>query len=545
MKYISIFSITTLLLFWGFPIKSQTTSDGNLIKTADSFDIYILKIKGAKKFKRLILNSEIFNSYEHLKWGNVKTVSRGAVDQYTLSEFVIEVNLDGSVKDPKVYRVTSSANSDVGEKRWLNVSAAEFEALGYDWDSLYFINSMEASPNFYQIKSPLTYADLTAAKMPFAQPTPTPAPTPEQPKTDTFSPIISNIAATKVLADSATISWITNENANTLVRYGTSESTLSFSATGTVAQTSTTTFSHNATLSGLEPNTKYYYQGISADSSGNVSQITTNSFTATDCYGDVPRVHTTIQEAIDAVVKNGGKICVSAGTFKENILINGKDVSIVGAGQASTIITAAQAVEVFIIKNVAASTSIQNVSIKSGNPYAIRIENASPVVSGNHILNNSGGIRILGNSRPTIVYNIFANNSGAAIAHNGDLGDYRIDHNTFVGNGTSARVATILLDSAYLSSPITIVNNILVNGFTGVYEVSPSNFYLWNNLLYGNESVHLQRQNSFYYSATAVNELGISSNNIVDDPLLDAAYKPKTNSPALGSGTEQSNIGAY
>jgi len=143
---------------------AQTIIDGDLVTTSDSFDIYIVKTVGAKKFKRLILNPEIFNSYGHLKWENVKTVPQATQDEYTLSELVIEVNADGSVADPKVYKVTSAPNSDVGQRSWLNTTAVEFEALGYDWDSIYKANHTEASPDFYPTREPLTYQNILQEK---------------------------------------------------------------------------------------------------------------------------------------------------------------------------------------------------------------------------------------------------------------------------------------------------------------------------------------------------------------------------------------------
>ncbi len=130
-------------------VKNKAIVDGDLIKTAQSFDIYIVKLIGSKKFKRLILNPAIFNSYGHLAWENVKTVSQAVQDAYTLSELVIEVNDDGSVFDPKVYRVSSALNSDVGVKQWLNITAVQFSTSGRDWDAIYKINHTEASPSFY------------------------------------------------------------------------------------------------------------------------------------------------------------------------------------------------------------------------------------------------------------------------------------------------------------------------------------------------------------------------------------------------------------
>lgn len=131
------------------PEPAENIPDGGLMRQTGTLDIYIAKVIGNKKFKRLILNPAIFNSYGHLKWSDVKDVSASTLVSYTTSDLVIEVNPDGSIANPKVFRISSVADSDVGQKRWLNVTAAQFEAAGLDWDSLYKINSTEASASFY------------------------------------------------------------------------------------------------------------------------------------------------------------------------------------------------------------------------------------------------------------------------------------------------------------------------------------------------------------------------------------------------------------
>ncbi|MFA6897749.1 MAG: hypothetical protein WCQ96_05740, partial [Patescibacteria group bacterium] len=48
-------------------VKSNATnSDGT--PAISSLDVYIVKTVGTKKFKRLVLNPNIFASYSHLKW---------------------------------------------------------------------------------------------------------------------------------------------------------------------------------------------------------------------------------------------------------------------------------------------------------------------------------------------------------------------------------------------------------------------------------------------------------------------------------------------
>lgn len=173
IQFSRIITLTALIILLVVPVFVFTASyshaeqnivDGDLVTVSPNPDIYIVKIVGVKKFKRLILNPDIFNSYGHLKWSDVKTIDQATLDLYKLSELVIEINPDGSVADPKVYRVISSGNSDVGERSWLNLTASEFEAAGYDWDSLYHVNHKEALPSFYPTKTPLTYQDVLSIR---------------------------------------------------------------------------------------------------------------------------------------------------------------------------------------------------------------------------------------------------------------------------------------------------------------------------------------------------------------------------------------------
>jgi len=516
--------------------------DGDLISASDSFDIYIVKLKSNKQFKRLILNPAIFNSYAHLKWENVKTVSQSTLDQYQFSDLVIEINADGSIANPKVYRVSSSQGSDVGERRWLNISASEFEEAGYDWDAIYYINHTEASPDFYPERTAYTARDIFPERY---QREPAPA-------TDVIPPIISDISALKIIANSALISWNTNENSDTLVEYGVSYDNLNLSVTGT-ALLAASTFNHNANLSGLTAKTKYFYKVISTDSGSNRSQGEINSFTTTDCNAEVPTSHTKIQNAIDAI-KSGEKICVLSGIYQENIEINGKDIILKGAGWENTSIksdnTSQAGGSVVTLKNTTSATVIEGFSVSDSslNNYGILLENASPVIRNNHIKNNYAGIKIIGNSAPDINHNIFfGNNANGAIIHNGVVGGYSIDHNTFSNNGITAGVATILLDSNFPNSPITIKNNIFSGGAIGVYEANTAfNFILDYNLFYNQSESYLKRINTIYNNISGINDLSNAAKNIVGDPALELDYRPKANSPVIGVADDSlSNIGAY
>jgi nitrous oxidase accessory protein NosD len=133
MKKIGLIGLICLFLI---PLQGQAVDiiDGDLIRAEGDMDVYIVKIMGDKKFKRLILNPAIFNQYGHLKWENVKDVSQEIVNQYITSDLIRVVG------DDKVYKLYSAG--DIGEKRWIK-TADDFLDLAYDWDAIYEINNFE------------------------------------------------------------------------------------------------------------------------------------------------------------------------------------------------------------------------------------------------------------------------------------------------------------------------------------------------------------------------------------------------------------------
>lgn len=86
-----------------------------------------------------------------------------------------------------------------------------------------------------------------------------------QAQTDTAAPIITSVATSSVGLNSAVITWTTNESANHVVDYGTSNSYGSIA--GSLTDYSGT--NHSVTLTGLSGNTRYYFRVRSQDPSGN------------------------------------------------------------------------------------------------------------------------------------------------------------------------------------------------------------------------------------------------------------------------------------
>ena len=111
-----------------------TITDGDTIRATGGIDVYIVKLVGTKKFKRLVLNPQVFTSYGHLKWENVKSVDSATLDGYTTSSLVREIN------DTKVYKLVP--DGDVGTKHWVKTMDA-FNANNYDWSSVYIINKTD------------------------------------------------------------------------------------------------------------------------------------------------------------------------------------------------------------------------------------------------------------------------------------------------------------------------------------------------------------------------------------------------------------------
>lgn len=95
------------------------------------------------------------------------------------------------------------------------------------------------------------------------------------PPIDTEPPIVTDIVATDIDSDSATILWTTNEYADSRVNYGTSP--------GSYPNTkfdSDVKFAHEILLSGLAEDT-YYYRVESTDRSGNTAVSAEKTFTIT------------------------------------------------------------------------------------------------------------------------------------------------------------------------------------------------------------------------------------------------------------------------
>jgi hypothetical protein len=102
---------------------------------------------------------------------------------------------------------------------------------------------------------------------------------------DTTPPNISNIKSSNISQSSATISWATNEPADSQVEYGTTPSFGSLTQVDSNLATS-----HNVGLSGLTPNKMYYYRVRSRDAAGNLAVSSGRTFATASSIDITPPV---------------------------------------------------------------------------------------------------------------------------------------------------------------------------------------------------------------------------------------------------------------
>jgi hypothetical protein len=96
---------------------------------------------------------------------------------------------------------------------------------------------------------------------------------------DTTAPSISGVGSGTLTGESATIEWNTNEEANSLIRYGITTDYGDMAGNDLVnIDVDNYVTSHSVIIHNLIPATKYYYVVISADASGNVAVSSENTF---------------------------------------------------------------------------------------------------------------------------------------------------------------------------------------------------------------------------------------------------------------------------
>ncbi len=143
---------------------------------------------------------------------------------------------------------------------------------------------------------------------------------------DTTAPEISAITISEVSTSSVKITWTTNENANSVVEYGTTDSY------GSTKSDSTSTTSHSLTLSDLSANTTYHYQIKSTDSSSNEAATDDDTYTTAKVGDPTPTpktVTTTVTKEVTKADSTNPVVKIDPLTetvFKDLALISGSAI---------------------------------------------------------------------------------------------------------------------------------------------------------------------------------------------------------------------------
>ena len=116
-------------ILFAFNANATSIPEGVVVKTANNPDVYIIKYKNGKQFKRLVLNPQVFESYGHLRWEDILTITQSEMDSFVTSDLV---RVDGQTD---IYQLVP--NGDVGTKVLLT------STVGYDLDSAYTINAID------------------------------------------------------------------------------------------------------------------------------------------------------------------------------------------------------------------------------------------------------------------------------------------------------------------------------------------------------------------------------------------------------------------
>jgi len=109
-------------------VNAMQIPEGAVIKTDYNPDVYIVKYKNGKQFKRLVLNPQVFESYGHLRWEDILIVGQSEMNSFATSYLV---RADGQTD---VYQLI--ANGNIGSKHYL-------VSNNFDLDSVYTINSVD------------------------------------------------------------------------------------------------------------------------------------------------------------------------------------------------------------------------------------------------------------------------------------------------------------------------------------------------------------------------------------------------------------------
>jgi parallel beta-helix repeat protein len=406
--------------------------------------------------------------------------------------------------------------------------------------------------------------------------------------TDCDSPEVSNIQVIHTEYPFATITWDTDEAADSCVYYGTT------TALGLNQCQSSLVTEHTIDLSELLPGTTYYFAIGSVDEAGNQTLDNNNELyyqftTLALAVYYVPDDYPTIQNAINARVSYD-EIVVRPGTYYENINFHGKEISVRSeGGPAVTVIDGggsgsvvaftsgeepAALLQGFTITNGDSdwegggiwfenfsSPTVDDCIITNNNSDlygagGIFCKESSPTITNCIISNNTcdfgrGGIFLTWYSSPTIANCTISNNIGTD-GHGAGIYCYyysapTITNCIITGNSASQYGGGIY---CHFSAAPTITNCTISDNFAqsggGIYCEGVSAPTIVNSIVWDNTAIEGPGDEIYVDSDSTIDitysdiKGGWSGGNINSDPLFmdsdNDDYRLQSNSPCIDAG---------
>lgn len=256
-------------------------------------------------------------------------IVNGVTEYYTFTTTVDDVgpvisNLTASLIAPEGLTIT-----------WQTNEVATSQLL---WDTDPTLNNATTQTNVYTNHHSVTLSDLEAETTYYYQAvsvdksgnstTSTPVSSVQTSEhgasdSDETAPIFSNIDVTDITGTTAKVTWLTNENADSFVKFGTTADNLD-TTVGKVEETT----SHTVTLNNLTASTTYYFAVIGRDQDGNLSESSVVSFTTTlstaDEIDEATEVENELVDLVASIIEKASK------SFLQKILsalIKNPDVS--------------------------------------------------------------------------------------------------------------------------------------------------------------------------------------------------------------------------
>lgn len=204
--------------------------------------------------------------------GNLKLKWMRVTPYSTSGSFLSRIHDAGTVAEWGT--LTYSAQVPTGSTLALDVRGGDTATPDATWTAFAAVGAGQDMPvagRYLQYRARFTTSNgaitpvLDSVNLPYS---------PRPPAPDTTPPTISAVASQMIAPTTARITWATDEQSTTRVEYGTSSGALN-----TVAQVATLGTAHTIDLTGLAPQTQYFFRVVSADAAGNTASSSTAQFT--------------------------------------------------------------------------------------------------------------------------------------------------------------------------------------------------------------------------------------------------------------------------